>query len=65
MHDFRLDYAFAVMAIDERVASLRRERRLQAQLGHARRLPEPRPRRRRGWAVGDLVGRLAPNRSTR
>ncbi len=63
MLDYRFHYA--VMAAEERVRTLHRERSLQTQLGQVRRLPEPRPQGRRRWSVADFVGLVVPDRGAR
>jgi len=53
MLDYRIHYA--VMATEDRVRSLRRERSLLKQLERVPQLPEPRPERRRRWSVAFLI----------
>ena len=53
----RLDYRYYyhVVVNEEHIRSLRRDRRLQAQLRRERRLGELRPEGRRRWSVADFI----------
>lgn len=53
-------FPYELMAIEDRVRNLRRERNLQALVEAARRQPEPRPEGRRRRGIVDLVGLLVP-----
>jgi hypothetical protein len=65
MDHTRLPFHYAVMLTEDRVRSLRNERRLHAQMGQAQPLQKPRPEGRRRWSVAAFVGFLVPNRDAR
>lgn len=65
MLDYRFNYAEAMLVTEERVRSLRRERRLQAQLTRVRRLQQLRPEGRRRWNLASLLGLVVPNSEAR
>jgi hypothetical protein len=58
MLDYRMHHA--IMAAEERVDSLRRERTQQRLFCQDRPLPAPRPTGRRRWSIAAFFGRPAP-----
>ncbi len=63
MLDYRMHYA--VMATEERVDNLRRERSLRRQMRQRRSQPESRPNGQRRQSLAAFIGLLVPDRGPR